>query len=339
MMNISKQLEVSDIGSKTSNGIRQTKWRLTLVYTVVIIFVIGVLNISIYALFSQRFSDNIFSRIEDESHEYLSNAELSRIASEELFEVMIMIDIILFVLVFGLSFYLSRQALRPIDRAYEEQKRFLGNVAHELRTPLTVMKTGLEAYSISTPNNTSPIIKQSIEEIDHMSNILNDLIFLVKSETVMKHHHTVLPIAEILNEELDKMSPYAASKNVHITPSITTSKQIYGNETEIRQMIKNLMKNAIDYNKPGGSVFARLADNGSRVVLQIQDTGIGIAPEDVSRIFDRFFRADGSRSGDTNSTGLGLAIVKSIAQKHNASISVESALGIGTTISVSYKPV
>ena len=107
-MNILKQLEVSDIGSQTSARMRQTKWRLTLVYTVVIIFVIGVLNISIYELFNQRFSQNIFSRIETESHEYFSNEELTEVASEELFETMIVIDIVLFVLVFGLSFYLSR---------------------------------------------------------------------------------------------------------------------------------------------------------------------------------------------------------------------------------------
>lgn len=339
MMNILKQLGVSDIGSKTSSGIRETKWRLTLVYTVVIIFVIGVLNISIYALFSQRFSENIFSRIDDEGHEYLSNAELSRIASEELFEVMIMIDIILFVLVFALSFYLSRQALRPIDHAYNEQKRFLGNVAHELRTPLTVMKTGLEAFSISEQNQNSPIIKQSIEEIDHMSNILNDLIFLVKNETVMRHNHTVVHLQQLIREELQKISAYSASKNVRVLSSMTTSRNILGNEMELRQLIKNLLKNAIDYNTAGGNVLVELVEVGSHVILNIKDTGIGIAKEDLPKIFDRFFKADSSRHSESSSTGLGLAIVKSIVHKHNASISVDSVIGRGTAISISFKSV
>ncbi len=337
MMNILKQLEVSDIGSKTNSSIRRTRWRLTLVYTVVIIFVIGVLNISIYTLFSQRFSENIFSRIENESHENLSNDELTQIASEELFETMIMIDVILFVLVFGLSFYLSRQALRPIDNAYHEQKKFLGNVAHELRTPLTVMKTGLEAYSISEKTDSSRIIKQSIDEIDHMSNILNDLIFLVKNETVAGHSHSQINLSEILESEINKIHSYAESKTVKISSESNSSKLISANLTEIRQLIKNLLKNAIDYNKPGGSVTATMSETGNHVTLSIKDTGIGIDQADIPKVFDRFFKADGSRSNDTNSTGLGLAIVKSIAEKHKASISVSSKKGSGTTVSVTFR--
>lgn len=336
-MNILKQLEVSDIGSKTSSRMRQTKWRLTLVYTVVIIFVIGVLNISIYELFSQRFSQNIFSRIETESHENLSKEELSRVASEELFETMIMIDIILFVLVFALSFYLSRQALRPIDNAYQEQKKFLGNVAHELRTPLTVMKTGLEAYSLSEKNNNSDIIGQSIAEIDHMSNILNDLIFLVKNETVAGYSHGDISLSEILESEMGKILSYAQSKNVNISSDIHSSKLISANPTEIRQLIKNLLKNAIDYNRPGGTVTGAISETSNHVTLSIKDTGIGIDEADIPKVFDRFFRADSSRSNDTNSTGLGLAIVKSIAEKYRAQISIESKKGVGTTVSVTFK--
>lgn len=336
-MNILKQLEVSDIGSKTNRNIRNTKWRLTLVYSVVIIFVIGVLNISIYTLYNERFSDNIFSRIEEESHEHLTNEELSEIASEELFEVMIMIDILLFVLVFGLSYYLSRKALQPLDLAYNEQKKFLGNVAHELRTPLTVMRTGLEAYSISNNQSNSPAIKQSIDEIDHMSNILNDLIFLVKNETVAEHPKDKIDLSVITSSEIQKIIPYAKTRNIAFGEFTALPNKIIGNEMELRQMVKNLLKNAVDYNKPGGNVFTSIKSRGGRTILEIQDTGIGIAKDNIPMIFDRFFKADNSRPNHPNSTGLGLAIVESIVKKNGGNISIQSSLGVGTTVSVSFK--
>lgn len=334
-MNILKQLGVLDTDSKMNN-IRDTKWRLTLTYSLVIIFVIAVLNVSVYSVYNQGFSENIFSRIEEESHEHLSNEELSEIAGEELIEAMILIDITLFALVFILSYFLSRQALRPIDKAYNDQKRFLGDVAHELRTPLTVMRTGLEAFSISQKGEVPPQIRQSVEEVDHMSKILNDLMFLIKNETLAEHHSEKINISEIVSSEIEKIVSYANTKNIKTTSNIEPTCYILGNETEIRQLIKNLLKNGVDYNKPNGDLNITLTKN-SNINLEIRDTGVGIKKEDQERIFHRFFRSDNSRSTDSSSTGLGLAVVKSIADKHKAAISIHSDLGLGTRVIVQFK--
>ena len=295
-----------------------------------------VLNVAVYSLYNQRFSENIFSRIEEESHEHLTNEELSEIAGEELFEVMILIDIALFVLVFALSYFLSKQALQPIDKAYNEQKRFLGDVAHELRTPLTVMRTGLEAFSVSQKGEVPTEIRQSVEEVDHMSKILNDLMFLIKNETLAEHRSEKINISEIVSSEIEKLVAYASVMSIKTASSIEPSCYVLGNETEIRQLVKNLLKNGVDYNRRGGDLNITLTKNSS-INLEIRDTGMGVKKEDQERIFDRFFKSDNSRSTDSSSTGLGLAVVKSIADKHKAVINIHSDLGVGTRITVQFK--
>lgn len=334
-MNILKQLGVSDIGSKTSKSMSNTGWRLAAVYVVVISLVIFVLNIATYTLYNQRVSNNIFSSLEGEGHEHLSSEEFQGVIGEELLEVMITIDIILFVLVCGLAYFLSRQALKPLDRAYNEQKRFLGDVAHELRTPLTVMKTGLESTLLKNTGQNDEMIRQAVGEIDYMSHMLNNLIFLIKNETLREYVKEKIDLVEIVSSEIEKVRPYANAKNIEIEKSLDTNSCIIGSENELRQVVKNLLKNAVDYNKTGGQIFATLKKKGAFVTLEIKDTGIGINESDKEKIFDRFFKIDASRS--TNSAGLGLAIVKSIVQKHNGTILVKSVPGAGTSMILSFK--
>ncbi|MDQ5883382.1 MAG: hypothetical protein QG654_295 [Patescibacteria group bacterium] len=341
MKNILKQFEVSDIDLKTSRKLPNTNLKLTLVYSTVIIFVIIVLNISTYLIFNQRLSINIVDQIhniENEDEEYTREDEISKIASEELLEVMLLIDAMLFILVIILSYFLSSQALRPLNKSYLEQKRFLGDVAHELRTPLTVMRTGLESYIISNKDSDNKKINQSIEEIDHMSNILNDLTFLIKNETFKETKKEKINFSEIVKSEIEKISHYAKDKNIQIEQNIDEKENlIVGNETQIRQLVKNLLKNSIDYNKSNGRVYVSLKLIGVNTNLQIKDTGVGIKDEDLSKIFDRFFKVSESRSKDSSSTGLGLAIVKTIVSNHEGKISVESALGAGTTFNITFK--
>lgn len=335
MKNILKQLGGLDIDSKTNNNLRSTKWRLTAVYAVIIVLVIFALNIATYALYTYRISDDVFSSLEDEDQGHLTSEEFQGRVGEELIEVMITIDILVFVLVCALAYVLSVQALKPLGKAYSEQKRFLGDVAHELRTPLTVMKTGLESVLLKNSEENNTLIKEAVGEIDHMSNILNNLIFLVRNETVKDHLKERIDLAVIASSEIKKTQSYAKIKNIEIEESLEENSFIFGNETELRQVVKNILKNAIDYNKIGGTVLCTVKKKGAFVILEIKDNGIGIKEDDKERIFDRFFKADTARS--SNSVGLGLAIVKSIISKHGGNILVESVPGAGTSIIISIK--
>ncbi len=336
MTNILKQFEVSGIDSKTSKNGKNTRLRLALVYSAVIILVIVILNIATYSLYSQRLARDIFSSLEGEEHEHLTSEEFSGVIGEELLEVMLTIDIMVFVLVFGLAYFLSKQALKPLDRAYNEQKRFLSDVAHELRTPLTVMKTGLESALLKNVGENNVAIKQSVEEIDHMSSILDDLSFLIRNETMKNSKLERIDLTEILTSESEKIAIYAKAKNITVKHELGSNINILGDETEIRRLVKNLLKNAVDYNKINGEIWVNLTKKGESVVLKIKDSGIGIKDEDKEKIFDRFFKGDASRTVAT-STGLGLAIVKSVVLKHHGIIAVESIPGVGTTMTVSFK--
>ncbi len=178
MANSLRRFGASDTGLRNTN-MERVAWRLTGVYSLVIVGVIVMINVAVYVLYNRGFAENLASETGWEEREHVSREELSEIAGEELIEALAAIDIAILVVVILVSRFLSAQALRPLGVAYREQRRFLGDVAHELRTPLTIMRTGLEADKAA--GAVYPSITQSIEEIGHMARIVDDLIFLVKN--------------------------------------------------------------------------------------------------------------------------------------------------------------
>lgn len=331
MANSSKRFGASDTGLRSKN-VDSVVWRLTGVYSLVILTVIVVINVAVYLLYNRGFAQNLATETRWEEREHVSQEELSEIAGEELVEALVVIDIGVLVLVIVASRFLSAEALRPLGVAYREQRRFLGDVAHELRTPLTVMKTGLEADKAA--GRDYPSITESVEQIDHMARIVDDLIFLTKNETEAPRAFTRVSLGDIIRRETDALVRYAADKQVTLSCSTEGWSMVRGDEHDLARLVKNLVKNAIDYNRRGGTVGVRTAFQSGTVVLSIIDTGIGMAPEAHARIFERFFRLD---TGHSSGSGLGLSIVKSIVDMHGARISVESILGRGTTFTVVFR--
>ena len=123
----------------------------------------------------------------------------------------------------------------------------------------------------------------------------------------------------------------------HLTATVTGNGTILGDGKKIYELIENLLSNAVNYNKENGEITVNIADLQNTVVLKVTDTGIGIEKENIPRLCERFYRVDKSRSKKTGGTGLGLAIVKHICALYNASLSIESDLGLGTTVTVTFK--
>ena len=225
------------------------------------------------------------------------------------------------------------------------RKQYLGNVAHELKTPIfniqgyisTLLDGGLEDDLINRK-----YLERAEKSIDRLINIVNDLDTISKLENDMNRLKMeefdivalTKEIAEQLEIEASKRNITLSVKGADALPSpfrVTADKHFVG------QVLVNLITNSIHYGKDGGSTRIRFRDMADKVLVEVEDSGIGIPKEDMPRIFERFYRVDKGRSSGQGGTGLGLAIVKHIVEAHGERISVRSELGSGTTFAFPLK--
>lgn len=212
----------------------------------------------------------------------------------------------------------------------------MADSAHELRTPLTVMKTGAEATLAgnSSKEDYAKLTKDSLEEINFMSSMVNDLLFLAQSDGFKKKEFSRLDLGKIAQNQTDSMKAYAEHKKIALKSNIEGEFLISGEKNQLKRLLTNLIKNAIDYNKIGGTVNISLAESRSYIILKVIDSGIGIPKEKIKHVFDRFYKVDQSRSQSSGGSGLGLAIVKEIVDAHKGKIEIVSEVGKGTEVKI-----
>lgn len=238
------------------------------------------------------------------------------------------------------GYYLAGRTLQPIQKSLERQKRFVSDAAHELRTPLAAIKTGIEITNSkgkTTLRECKNLLSELLEEVDYLINMTNDLLFLARTDEGIYNVTNMeerVNISSICSKQVLLLKSYADKKKIHIKEDIRDTYYIKGNEEELNRLVANLLRNAIDYNRPNGEVSLFLNHTSGTVILQIVDTGMGISSDDLKHIFERFYKADKSRSTLSSGAGLGLSIVKEIVDRHKASIKIQSELGKGTEIKV-----
>ncbi len=231
-----------------------------------------------------------------------------------------------------------RSQHQELIKTSELRQEFTANVSHELKTPLTSISGYAELMEngIIQPDEVPYYARQIRDSATRLITLINDIIQLSKLDS---------PVLEVLFEQVnlyavarkvvDSMQVNAAAREVTLT--LTGSDAIVcGNRGMIEELITNLCDNAVRYNYKGGSVRVSVVPLKGRAILSVQDTGIGISPADQERVFERFYRVDKSRSKETGGTGLGLSIVKHIVAQHHADIKLESELGRGTNIRVTF---
>lgn len=211
------------------------------------------------------------------------------------------------------------------------KREFTANVSHELKTPLTSISGYAEmiAEGIADPSDVPEFASRIQKESARLLALISDIIRLSSLDEGVADENEEVDIAEIADECRDVLLKSANDHGVELSLS-TEEMIVMGSRSLLSELIYNLMDNAIRYNREGGSVFVTVKGR----TLTVSDTGIGIPEEHIPHIFERFYRVDKSRSKQTGGTGLGLAIVKHIAERHGASISIESKEGKGTSISV-----
>ncbi len=212
---------------------------------------------------------------------------------------------------------------------------FFANASHELKTPLTAIKGFNDMITLQCKDKTISGYSEKIgKEIDRVINLLGDMLDLSKLEnsSLRMENLAEIDLAEIANEVKDGLNRIAEERQVEIT--VDGSGTVKAEREHIYELIKNLAENGVRYNNAGGRVDIKIESESGRTKLTVSDNGIGIDAKHQSRIFERFYRVDKSRSRATGGTGLGLAIVKHICELYNAELTLNSKLGAGTSVTV-----
>ena len=219
----------------------------------------------------------------------------------------------------------------------KQKNDFFANASHELKTPVAVMQ-GLSELLLA--KNLDESSEKQVERIHkeslRLSSLITDMLELSRLENGGQSDMILseVNLKETAEEALGELSAKMAEKGV--TATVTGDGTINGDAKKIYELMENLCGNAVNYNKENGKIAVDISENGDTVVLKVSDTGIGIEKENIPRLCERFYRVDKSRSKKTGGTGLGLAIVKHICALHNATLSIDSDIGLGTTVTVTF---
>jgi heavy metal sensor kinase len=228
--------------------------------------------------------------------------------------------------------------LARLEAAFEAQRRFTSRAAHELRTPLTILK-GEAQVALGrrrTVSEYEALLRSSLEEIDKLVEIIDDLLMLARYEGGQAEvPRESVAIHEIVRHIAEQLRPLAGRKEIELSVEAEEC-FVEGEARALERMVCKLLENAVFYTPRGGRVSARLARADGGVSLAVEDNGIGIAPEELEHVFERFYRGSAAREMRPEGSGIGLAMVSTIARLHGATVEVSSERGKGTRFNVSF---
>jgi len=228
--------------------------------------------------------------------------------------------------------------LSRLDASFKIMRDFMADASHELQTPLGVIRSAAEVTL--SRNRPESEYKEALKTIEEQSiratNLVNDMLALARADTGERPlHFEELYLDDLVEECCRAHQPLAHQKAIRLTSELVQDVQINGDNALLKSLVSNLLDNALAYTPKDGSVSVRLLAESSVARLIVSDTGVGIPPECVERVFDRFYRVDPSRSRNNGGSGLGLAIVKLVAESHRGSVELFSKPQDGSTFTVS----
>lgn len=233
--------------------------------------------------------------------------------------------------------WLTRQAMRPIEESFQQLKQFTADASHELRSPLMAIKSNV-AVALKYPEGMRPADGDKFEAIasatNQMTHLTEDLLMLSRSDRTLGHEKQTVNLTSILEGLVQLHTHQAKAKQITLNLQLAESFYTLGDAAQLTRLFSNLIDNALYYTPEGGSVEVLTGREEPTLFVTVRDTGIGIAPEHLARVFDRFWRADQSRTYWSGGSGLGLAIAQAIAQNHGGSIAVTSQLAKGSSFTV-----
>ena len=220
-----------------------------------------------------------------------------------------------------------------LEDAIQNSKRFVADASHELRTPLTVLRGELEnlGQDARIDEAARDMIGSMLEEVERLTKIVEGLVALSRLDAgEAKAEWVQFDLAELATTTADQMNLLAEDKGISVECGSKQSVLVQGDRARLKQVVVNLLDNAIKYTSGGGTIQLNVTRQNGHAVLEVADSGIGIPADAVPHVFERFFRVDKARSRDEGGAGLGLSIVKSICTAHGAEVQVESVVGKGS---------
>ena len=224
------------------------------------------------------------------------------------------------------------KALRESERT---KSQYMRKVAHELRGPLGTIETALgvllQGMAGGLSESSRDLIGRAQRRAGELAEVTRDLLALARArEAALEEGKATIELSKLVAEVVADLEPSAQHKGVTLSARVASGVVVVGDPAAIRQLVANIVENGIRYTEPGGSVIVALGSQGEGARLDVEDTGIGIAAEDLPRIFDEFYRGANARKYVEQGTGLGLAIVKAVAERHGGNVAIESNPGHGT---------
>ncbi|UJF33379.1 sensor histidine kinase [Paenibacillus hexagrammi] len=248
------------------------------------------------------------------------------------------VGLVMLIVIYLTSRYFANRSIAPVKEAFHKQKEFIADASHELRTPLAVIATNADvllANKEDTIENQSKWLHHIKSETERMKTLTNDLLYLTEME---ESRDSIMFSSFNLSDSVESviltMEAVLFEKNLSLTYDIQPDLTVRGSSEQIKQIVMILLDNSIKYNAPGGAVSLTLHKKHNDAVLTVTNSGEGIPPEHLERIFDRFYRVNKSRSRSSGGHGLGLAIAKSIVEQHKGKIFAKSVQNETTSFHV-----
>jgi two-component system, OmpR family, manganese sensing sensor histidine kinase len=238
------------------------------------------------------------------------------------------------------SLYLTQQAVKPMRLNFQRLTQFAADASHELRNPLTRISIATEIM-LSHAEQLKPADVKKLETItsatEQMRGLIDDVLFLARTDATYppsKQEEATIHLAQLLETLVERFKPQAQVKGIDFHDQLLPNLFVKGSSPPLDRLFSNLLENALKYTSPGGQVVVSMQKFRQSVVVSVEDTGIGIPSEYSPFIFQRFWRADQTRSQEQDGFGLGLAIAQTIAKQHHGEITVKSQVGVGSHFQV-----
>jgi two-component system OmpR family sensor kinase len=229
-----------------------------------------------------------------------------------------------------------QETMHRLEQAHVQQKKFIADASHDLRTPLTIIRAELELLLELRKDDIAlrKSILRTSSGVQRLDKLSSDLLLLTRLDNDLDEKGTnIIRLDELVLDSISNLASFAREKSISWQINIDETIELCCHAASLDRAINNLLDNAIRYSHEGGVVRVSIEETETSAILSISDDGCGIMPEDLPKIFDRFYRGDQART--TGGTGLGLSIVKSVIEAHHGYVSVDTASGAGSTFTIS----
>ncbi len=323
----------------TSARLKLTAFYLVIVMAVSLAFS-GLIYRSVGLIIYRRF-DVIKERMHRIGpYQKINFIEDARAVKKRVLTTLMYVNAGIFVFAAGGGYWLAGETLEPIEKAMEDQKRFVADASHELRTPLTALKTSMEVALRSkklTAKKARAVIEENLESVDEMQSLTDNLLSLARyDQNGQSLQFEEVDLGEVVRRSIDKIKPLADERKIKINLDLEDV-AVKGDKDSLVRMMVVFLDNAVKYTDRNGKIKIEIKRNKNKAVVTIKDNGRGIPEKDQPYIFDRFYRVDGSRcKDDVCGYGLGLSVAKKIIDLHHGSVSVKSTLNKNTTFTIKF---